>query len=88
MNGWPWSRFAAFAWMACAIPASLAAQSGVCHPGTGSNEAKTLAILSVPVVFSPGAPPGEPSGITLGLEAARVPGVDAATSTPTICRPG
>jgi len=88
MNGRAWSRFAAFAWMACAIPASLAAQSGVCHPGTGSNEAKTLAILSVPVVFSPGAPPGEPSGITLGLEAARVPGVDAATATPTICRPG
>jgi hypothetical protein len=88
MNGRAWSRFAAFAWMACAIPASLAAQSGVCHPGTGSNEAKTLAILSVPVVFSPGAPPGEPSGITLGLEAARVPGIDAATATPTICRPG
>jgi hypothetical protein len=88
MNGRAWSRLAAFAWVACAIPARLAAQSGVCHPGTASNEAKTLAILSVPVVFSPGAPPGELRGITVGLEAARVPGVDAATATPSICRPG
>jgi hypothetical protein len=88
MTGRGWARLAAVAWLAWAIPARLAAQDGVCRPGTGSNEAKTLAILSVPVVFSPGAPPGEPSGITLGIEAARVPGVDPAIATPTICRPG
>jgi hypothetical protein len=82
-----WARLAALGLAACAVPASLAAQY-VCRPGAGSNEAKTLAILSVPVVFSPSAPPGEPSGITFGLEAARVPGVDRATATPTICRPG
>ena len=83
-----WARLAALGWVVCAMPTRLAAQSGLCLPGSGSNEAKTLAILSVPVVFSPGAPPGEPSGLTLGLEAARVPGVDQATATPTICRPG
>lgn len=83
-----WARLGALGWIAFAVPARLAAQDGVCRPGAGSNEAKTLAILSVPVVFSPGAPPGGPSRITFGLEAARVPGVDAATATPTICRPG
>ena len=88
MSGRGWARLAAVAWVACAIPARLAAQSGVCHPGTASTEAKKLALLSVPVVFSPGAPPGEPSGLTLGIEAARVPGVDPATATPTLCRPG
>jgi len=82
-----WALLAALGLAACAVPASLAAQY-VCRPGAGSNEAKTLAILSVPVVFSPSAPPGEPSGITFGLEAARVPGVDRATATPTTCRPG
>jgi len=76
------------AWVAFAIPARLSAQDGLCRPGAGSNEAKTLAILSVPMVFSPGAPPGGPSRITLSVEAARVPGVDAATATPTTCRPG
>jgi hypothetical protein len=88
MSARGWTRLVALAWVASALPTRLAAQDGVCRPGTGSNEAKTLAILSVPVVFSPGAPPGEPSGVTFGLEAARVPGVDPATATPTICRPG
>ena len=88
MNARACARLIAVGWVACAVPARLAAQSGVCRPGAASNEAKTLAILSVPVVFSPGAPPGEPSGITIGLEATRVPGVDPATATPTICRPG
>ena len=81
------ARLAATASVLCAIPTRLAAQYD-CRPGAASNEAKTLAILSVPVVFSPGAPPGEPSGLTLGIEAARVPAVDRATATPTICRPG
>jgi hypothetical protein len=82
------ARLLALGWVACALPAGLAAQDGLCRPGDGSNEAKTLAILSVPVVFSPGGPPGGPGGVTLGIEAARVPGVDPVTATPTICRPG
>jgi len=83
-----WGRLLALGWVVCAAPVRLAAQDGLCRPGGGSNEAKTLAILSVPVVFSPGAAPGGPNGVTLGVEAARVPGVDPATATPTICRPG
>jgi len=66
----------------------LAAQYDECRPGAQSNEAKTLAILSVPLAFGAGAAPGRPSGVTFGFEAARVPTVDAATATPTICRPG
>jgi hypothetical protein len=65
----------------------LAAQS-VCRPSTGSNEARTLAVFSVPLAFSPGQAPGGRAGLTLGLEAASVPNVDPATATPTTCRPG
>src|SRR5262249_34596307 len=36
----------------------------------------------------PGAAPGGTTRVTLGIEAARVPTVDPATATPTICRPG
>jgi hypothetical protein len=88
MSARTWARLLAFGWVASTVPAGLAAQDGVCRPGASSNEAKTLAILSVPVVFSPGAPPGEPRGVTFGIEATRMPGVDRATATPTICRPG
>jgi hypothetical protein len=45
-------------------------------------------LFSVPMAFSPAAPPGAARRITLGLEAARVPTVDPAIATPTICRPG
>jgi hypothetical protein len=72
----------------CAFPLTLAAQYDDCRPGPSSNEAKTLALFSVPLAFGGGAPPGEPAGITLGFEAARVPSIDPATATPTICRPG
>jgi hypothetical protein len=71
-----------------ALPGTLAAQYDQCRPGPGSNEAKTLGILSVPLTFSPGGPPVARNGITLGLEGTRVPSVDPATATPTICRPG
>ena len=88
MSAPAWVRLMAAGLVAGAVPSGLAAQSGVCRPGGASNEAKTLAILSVPAVFSPGAAPGGPSRGTLGVEAARVPGGDPATATPTICRPG
>jgi hypothetical protein len=69
------------------LPAAAAAQ-GDCFPGAGSNEARTLALFSVPLTFSPaGAPEREP-GLRFGIETASIPAVDRATSTPTICRPG
>jgi hypothetical protein len=73
--------------LACALAPPLAAQY-VCRPSASSNEAKTLAIFSVPLAFSPGAAPGRAAGFTLGVEAASVPNVDPATATPTTCRPG
>lgn len=69
------------------VAAPLAAQD-VCRPSTGSNEARTLAIFSVPLAFGPGVPPGGAAGATIGLEAASVPNVDPVTATPTTCRPG
>jgi hypothetical protein len=71
-----------------ALPPRLAAQYDACRPGAGSNEAKTLAMFSLPLAFSPVAAPGGPQRFTLGVEASRVPSVDPATATPTICRPG
>src|SRR4026209_2940359 len=85
MHGW--SRLLAVAVVACAIPPRLAAQY-VCRPGAESNAGQRRAILSVPLAFGPGGPPGDATGVTLGIEAARVPGVDPATATPTTCRPG
>jgi hypothetical protein len=81
-------RLAALAAALLAAPRGLAAQYDACRPGAGSNEAKTLAHFSVPLVFSRGAAPSAEPGVTFGLEAANVPTVDAATATPTICRPG
>ena len=72
---------------ACTLAPPVAAQY-VCRPSTGSNEARTLAIFSVPLAFSPSAAPGRATGLTLGVEAASVPNVDPATATPTTCRPG
>ena len=72
----------------CALPGALAAQYDACRPGSGSNEAKTLALFSVPLAFSQAAAPGRLGGITLGIEGANVPSVDPAVATPTICRPG
>ena len=81
-------RLAAVGLVLCALPGELAAQYDECRPGPGSNEAKTLALFSVPLTFSQAAAPGRPGGITLGIEGANVPSVDPAVATPTICRPG
>lgn len=60
-----------------------------CEPGDESNEAKTMAILSVPLAFSRGAAPMLASRrVQLGLEAATIPNVPDDIATPTICRPG
>jgi len=64
----------------------LAAQ--VCRPSASSNEAKTLAIFSVPLAFGPATAPEILPGIRVGLEGAYLPKVDPAKATPTICRPG
>jgi hypothetical protein len=69
------------------LPAAAAAQ-GDCFPGPNSNEAKTLAIFSVPLAFSPAGAPELLPSFRIGVEAASLPGVDRATATPTICRPG
>ena len=82
----PW-RMATFALVASALAAPLAAQT-VCRPSASSNEAKTLAILSVPLAFGPATAPEILPGLWVGLEGSYLPKVDPATATPTICRPG
>jgi hypothetical protein len=88
MMGRRWAGVAVIGTLLGVVPGRLAAQYDACRPGASSNEAKTLALFSVPLVFGRGAAPGGPRGVTLGLEAANVPPVDPATATPTICRPG
>lgn len=68
--------------------APMIAQEDICRPATGSNEAKTFAILSIPIAFSGGRAPSPAHGIVAGLEAASLPNVDPTTATPTTCRPG
>ncbi len=67
---------------------SLRAQADICNPPTNSHEAKTFAILSVPLAFTrvPRAPAAA-HGISIGLEAASLPNVDSITALPTACRP-
>ena len=60
----------------------------VCRPGSGSNEAKTLALLSVPIAFGAATDPGANLGFEVGFEGTYLPKVDAATATATLCRPG
>jgi hypothetical protein len=79
-------RIATLALVASALAAPLAAQ--VCRPSASSNEAKTLAIFSVPLAFGPATAPEILPGIRVGLEGAYLPKVDPAKAIPTICRPG
>ncbi len=70
------------------IPSVLHAQED-CFPGPESNEAKTFAIFSVPLAYSPlAAPTRENPSWRVGLEVSTLPNVDDETATPTICRPG
>jgi hypothetical protein len=67
----------------------LCAQS-VCRPPDNSNEANTLAAMSVPIAFAPlDAPrPARPGAVQVALEGTYIPQIDPVTRTPTICRPG
>jgi len=70
------------------FPGTLMAQ-GVCLPPTSSNEAKTMAILSVPVAFTGSRAPAMPSrSWSIGLDVATLPRVDDDIARPTFCRPG
>jgi len=66
----------------------VVAQADVCRPSTTSHEARTFAILSVPIAFSGGVAPSRPHGIVFGIEAASIPNVDTIDATPTACRAG
>lgn len=69
-------------------PALLGAQ-GLCLPPTSSNEAKTMAILSVPVAFTAARAPAMPQrSWSIGLDVASLPRVDDDIARPTFCRPG
>lgn len=64
------------------------AQAQVCRPGPASNEAKTLAIQSVPLAFAAVRSPSTSARLEFGFEGSYLPKVDDATATPTICQPG
>lgn len=61
-----------------------------CFPPPSSNEARTLALESLPLLFSAvTAPAPAPAGQwRLGLELTYLPRVGSGLSTPTLCRPG
>jgi hypothetical protein len=86
VDGPAW-RIATLALGVSALAGPLAAQS-VCRPAANSNEAKTLAIFSVPLAFGPATAPEILPGLRVGLEGTYLPKVDPATATPTTCRPG
>ena len=65
----------------------LAGQQDVCLPASNSHEARTFAILSVPIAFTGSRAPTAARGISFGIEAATLPMVDSITALPTTCRP-
>jgi len=72
-----------------AVTARAAFAQEECRPGANSNEANTMARLSVPLAFAPlGAEPPPRATAWAALEVSYVPNVDAETRTPTVCRPG
>ncbi|HSB53357.1 MAG TPA: hypothetical protein VLD58_03340, partial [Gemmatimonadales bacterium] len=75
--------------LSAALAGPLAGQT-VCTPPDNSNEAKIFANFAVPLAFSPLAAPAlaRPGAVRVGFEGSYLPTLDAATRTPTICRPG
>jgi len=63
---------------------------GTCYPPDDSNEAKTFAILSVPLAYSGLGlvTRDQPWRVWAGIEVSYIPTIDEATRTPTYCRPG
>lgn len=72
-----------------AAPTALYAQND-CFPPVGSNEAQTMALVSVPLAFSAlHAPEHLPVGtVRLTFEMTDVPNVSDELATPTVCDPG
>ena len=72
-----------------AAPAAALAQPD-CFPSPTSNEARALALSSLPLVFSAArAPrPGGGAPVEVGLEVTYLPRVSDDIATPTRCRPG
>jgi hypothetical protein len=81
-----WLAAAGLVSSALATPHRLTAQ--LCRPSASSNEAKTFAILSVPLAFGPLTAPEPHPRFEVGLEGTYLPKVGAATATPTTCQPG
>ncbi len=75
--------------LAVLAAAELHAQ-GDCFPPTDSHEAKTLAVMSLPLVFSAAHAPMRAARTVLyaGVDGSSVPSPDSVTRTPTLCRPG
>ena len=70
------------------LPTTATLRAQVCRPGAGSNEASTLAILSVPLTFTAAGAPGANGALQIGFEGSYLPKIDPATATATVCRPG
>ena len=70
------------------VAPALSAQQGLCFPARDSHEANTFAIISVPVAFTGSRAPGAAAGVSVGVELASLPMVDATDATSTACRPG
>ncbi len=65
----------------------LGAQQDICTPSPNSHEAKTFAILSVPIAFTGARAPAVAHGVSFGIELASLPAIDSVTALPTVCRP-
>lgn len=81
-----WSRIASVVVLTLAPAQRLVAQ--VCRPSTSSNEARTFAILSVPLAFGPLLAPESRPRFEAGLEGTYLPRIPRARATPTTCQPG
>jgi hypothetical protein len=81
-----WLGLASLALLVLAPARRLVAQ--VCLPPASSNEAKTFAIFSVPLAFSPVLAPEARPRFQVGIEGTYLPKVDPAVATASICQPG
>ena len=73
-----------------AAPARGALAQPDCFPPASSNEARTMALVSMPIAFSALQAPEllSPGTVRLTLETSQVPHVSASMATATVCRPG